>query len=251
MESHLIKIKLLLNLSKSPEPGEAANAAAMALKLIEKFNVTDEQLREIESSDKPIYTDENLLLETPELADWKNILALVVAKKYDCYAIQEENVLTTGEKSFKYYVYGEPEDIIIAKQLFDFVYNEVNKVIALRCTSRGELYRDSFAEGAVNGVRINIEYENFFSPGMVIAKEDKVEEKKDSIANVEKSPVKPPAIEKKTMASNKEKPLDIMAYFIGEGYGRDIHIGEISKRTLEDVKLDLIDMPDLAKLLGK
>lgn len=248
MEPHLQKIKLLLNLAKSPEPGEAANAAAMALKLIQKFNVTDEQLQEIESSDKPIYTDENLLLDTPELADWKNILALVVATKYDCYAIQEENVLSTGERSYKYFVYGEPEDIAIAKQLFNFVYSEINKLVTVKCSNKGQLYIDSFAEGAANGVRANIEFENFAIHSLVKTKE-KEDLKADAIATVEKSPIKPPAIENKKKATNKEKPLDIMAYFTGEGYGRDIHIGAVQPgKFLPD---DVIDTTDLSKLFKK
>lgn len=252
MEPHLQKIKLLLNLAKSPNENEAATAAAMALKLIEKFNITDEQLQDIEASDKPIYTDDNLLLETETLADWKNILALVVAKKYDCYAIQEENVLSTGERSFKYFVYGEDEDVTIAKQLFNYVYGEITKLVNNKCFGRGDLFLDSFAEGAVNGVRINIEYENFSVTGIVKAKETVEEVKKDVLAPIEKAPTKPPAIENKTNVSNKEKPLDIMAYFQGEGFGRDIHIGVKEKNNyLENEDDYIIDASILAKLLYK
>lgn len=223
----------------------------MALKLIEKYGVTDVQLALVEALDKPIYTDENLILETPELSDWKNILALVVANKYDCYAIQEENVLATGERTYKYFVYGEPEDIIIAKMLFDYVYNEINKLLTSRCSGRGQLYHDSFAEGVVNGVRVNIEYENFSVSGVVKKPQPAEEEKKDAIAPVEKAPIKPPSIEKKTNVSNKEKPIDIMAYFIGEGFGRDIHIGDmVSDKELPNKTIDLLDVTDIAKLFN-
>lgn len=248
MEPHLQKIKLLLALSKSPNENEASNAAAMALKLIEKFGVTDAQLQEIEASDKPIYTDDDLLLETPTLADWKNILALVVAKKYDCYAIMEESLSSTGEQSFKYFVYGEPSDVIIAKQLFNYVYGEIDKLIESVCKYRGELFRDSFAEGAVNGARINIEYENFIVNGIVVAKEKEVP-KEDAIATVEKAPIKPPAIERKTKVSNEEKPLDIIAYFTGEGCGRNIHIGQkVSDKELPARTVDQFTQGDLKKI---
>lgn len=249
MEPHLQKIKLLLNLAKSPNENEAANAAAMALKLIEKFNVTDEQLAEIDANGRPIYTEDNLMLDTPELADWKNILALAVANKYDCYAIQEENVASSGERTYKYFVYGEEDDVAIAKELFSYVYGEMLKVIETKCTGRGELYRDSFCEGLVNGVKINIEFENFTVSGIVKTQSSSEEIKKDVLAPIEKAPIKPPAIDKKTKVTNKEKPLDIMAYFVGEGFGRDIHIGKFTKsNTLPTKMADQLEIGDLAKL---
>lgn len=249
MESHLLKIKYLLDLAKNnANSNEAANASAMALKLIEKFKVSPAQLEEIEASDKPIYTDDNLMLETDTFADWKNILALAVANKYDCYAIQEENVLSTGEKSFKYFVYGEDEDVAIAKVLFTYVYDKIVELIEKRCPPDNELYRDSFGEGAANGVKVNIQYENFSSPG-VVKRAEKPEVKPDAIAPTEKAPIKPPAIEKKMNVSKKDKPLDIIAYFIGEGMGREIHIGKMDlDKELPARTIDQLTATDLSKL---
>ena len=169
----------------------------------------------------------NLLLDTETLADWKNILALVVAQKYDCFAIKEDNISSTDETTYKYYVYGEPSDVAIAKQLFHFVYGEVNRLIKENCFGRGQLYTDSFAEGVVHSARVNIEYENFDTAGVVKAAEPKQEVKKDALEVPAKEPTKPPPIENKVNVSNKEKPMDIQAYWLGLDLGDDIHIGKV------------------------
>jgi hypothetical protein len=255
MEPHLQKIKFLLNLAKSPNENEAAAAAAMAQRLIAKFNVTDSQLSEIEGSDKPIYTDDNLLHESSTLEDWKKLLALIVTKKYDCYAIQEDNIATTGEQVFKYYVYGDPEDVVISKELFKYVYGEIDNVIKTKCApNRGKVYRDSFCEGLIKGVRDNIEYEDFAITGTVRHAPVQPEVKSDVLAPVEKAPIKPPAIDKKIPTkSNDEKPIDIMAFFIGESLGKDIHIDSMKTKTRQlrrtvDVS-DTIDTGALSKAL--
>ena len=232
MEAHLQKIKDLLKLATSSNDNEAATAKFLADKLIAKYEVTPDQLADIEASDKPIYDDDDLLLDTEMLADWINILALVVCKKYDCFAIKEDNIASDGPITYRYYVYGDPADVAIAKQLFNFVYDRINKLLAQTCSGRGQLYRDSFAEGAVNGARVNIEYENFSTIGVVKVSEEKSEVKKDAIEAPQKTPLKPPAIENKVNVSNKEKPLDVYAYFQGMDYGSDIHIGSIDESKL-------------------
>lgn len=231
METHLLKIKHLFALSLSSNPNEAAAALAMADKLIAKFGVTPEQLGEIEASDKPIYSDDNLLHESDNLEDWKNLLALVVAQKYDCYAIQENNVARTGDgvtarQTYRYYVYGEDEDVAVARELFSFVYDEMDRIIKARCpTNRGRVYYDSFCEGLVKGVRGNIEEEDFAVVGVVkqttkpIVKEDAIAPVVNFVAR------KPPAIRDraKTTAA-PEKEIDFQAFIIGESFGKDIHI---------------------------
>lgn len=225
MEPHLQKIKLLLNLAQSPEPHEAANATAKAQELIEKYSVSPEQLEALTNSDKPLYGDDNLFLEIKEPADWIRILALAVARKYDCYAIQEQNTIATGEIYYRYFVYGADEDVAIAKQLFNYLHQEITKLVEDQCEGENDLFRESYTEGAVSGVKRNIEYETFNVSGMVKSKSVEAPTSEEAaLAPVMKSAIKPPPIENKSNVSNQEKPIDIWAYWEGEGAGAEIHL---------------------------
>lgn len=238
MESHLRKIKLLLNLATSSNENEAANARERAQKLIDKFQVSPEELEKLSLDEEPIYTDENLLIEIEDFSDWMATLALIVAKKYDCHAIQERIVLTTGQTVYKFFIYGEDNDVEIGKMLYSYVFDKINEMLKVHTDS---LFKSSFGEGAVDGVRNNIQYENFNVNKMVKVSSDTVNSihKADAIAVADKGPKPPPAIEQKTNLSNNEKPLNIIAYYKGVKAGQSIH--------LEDVKSEIkaIDMLNL------
>lgn len=241
MEAHLQKIKLLLELSKNnPNENEAANAALLAKKLIEKFKVSEAQLQEIENSDKPIYSEENLLIEVEKLEDWINILALVCSKKYDAWAIQEENIAQIDnytKRTYKYFVYGDPDDVLMAQYLFNYIYPILKKTIEDHCEGEDVLFKESFSEGLINGVRTNIEYEQMSMEGMVKKSPEPEDPKPDAVAKVEKAPFQAPPIERRTNVRSKEKDIDPYAYFEGQSVGRDIHIGKMDAEKKLQMRL--------------
>jgi hypothetical protein len=239
MEPHLKKIKLLLNLATSSNENEAASARERAQKLIDKFQVSPEELEKLSLDETPIYTDENLLLEIEDFSDWMATLALIVAKKYDCHAIQERILLTTGATVYKFFIYGEDGDVEIGKMLYSYVFDKINEVIN-STNNDDSLYRSSFGEGAVDGVRNNIQYENFNVNKIVkVAVEDDTVHKVDAIAIADKGPKPPPAIEKRTNLSENEKPINIMAYFKGVKAGESIHLNS-SEYNVKD--LDMLEV---------
>lgn len=222
------KVRLLLRLAAStPDTPEGVNAKAMADKFIAKFELHPEDYEDKE--DVPIYTDDELLYETKNYEEWKSILALIVSSKYDCLTIQEVNEASTGEKVYKYFVYGDETDVIHTKCLFAFAFKEVQKVIDANCFKRGELFQSSYSEGVVNGIRINIECEDFIMEGIVMQKKDKPAENKEAMTKVEEPKEKDIPIKEKAMVNNKERPLDHIAYFYGELAGSQIHIGKAMK----------------------
>lgn len=246
------KVKLLLRLAASAPENEAANAQEMASKFIDKFGLKPEDYEEKE--EVPIYTDDELLFESLDFQEWRSILALAVGNKYDCLIIQETNTASTGEVVYKYFVYGDPVDVITVKQLYAFVTVEIQKLLDMNCRGRGDLYRTSYAEGVVNGVRINIEFEDFETEAIVIQKGDKVEssikENKAALATIEDSKEKDIPIKDKVKVNNGEKPLDIIAYFRGEGDGRTIHIGKLNSKKVLPVEVeDYSYLSELANLL--
>lgn len=219
------KVKLLMRLAASAPENESANAKRMADNLIEKFGLTLEEYEEKEV--KPVYTDDELLFATQDVSEWAAILALTVANKYDCFVIQEENVSSLGDKEFKYFVYGNDADVICCKMLFAFVKDEIDKAVEKNCKGRGQLYITSYCEGLVNGIRINIETEDFAVEGMVVQKEAEECPKEAMVKTEEKKDKEDIPIKEKVQLNKKEKPLDIIAYFTGEGHGRKIHIGKV------------------------
>jgi len=70
-EAILSKIKLLLNLTQSPNPHEAENAKAMVDTLVAKYNISAEDLKSLEEK-KPLYGDDDKLFVTFGIA-WEGI----------------------------------------------------------------------------------------------------------------------------------------------------------------------------------
>jgi len=246
------KVKLLFRLAASAPEHESATATAMAQQIIAKFGLVPEEYEVKEV--KPLYgdSDDDLLFSTPTEIEWKSILALVVGTKYDCFIIKEENIASTGDRVLKYFVYGDESDVLMTKGLFKFVDAKIDQLISQHCRSMSELYISSFGEGAVNGVRVNIEYETFNMPGLVKTT-PKVETEVGSvaIAKIELEKKEAP-LKDKTQVGNKEKPIDIIAYFTGESYGRDIHIGALfGDRELPDRLPYILNCADLSKIFDE
>lgn len=221
------KVRLLHRLAASASENEASNAFDMAKRLIEKYELLLEDYEE--KVEKPVYTNDDILYKSKEVIDWKRIIALAATAKFDCFIIQEEQTASTGDKSFAYFIYGEPDDVAIARHLFNFVCEEIEKLLTKNCTNRGQLYIDSYSEGIANSVKINIEYENYHVEGLVkpiITEEVKELENTKALAKTEATP-KEKLFQEKIPVSNKEKPLDLSAYFAGEKDGMNIHIGKI------------------------
>lgn len=223
MEHIILKIQYLIRLSKSSNENEAANALTMAQKLCEKHSIKLEDIEEKE--EKPVYDDNQLFHENPESLEWVDMLAFAVADKYDCYIIKEANLASTGETIYKYFAYGDEVDSLYVKKVFELLYQQMLSSISMKTRGRGKLYIESYSEGLVNGVKVNLAFEDFEMPGLVELKSSEIEG--PALVKTETEEKAPPPIkEKENVKKDKEKPLDILAYFKGEGDGRKIHISD-------------------------
>jgi hypothetical protein len=80
----LTKVKLLRNLSNSPNSNEASAASAIADRLIEKYNITPEELASLEKQEVS-YSQNELLYHTFKVIGWMQALllkSLVGCKRY-------------------------------------------------------------------------------------------------------------------------------------------------------------------------
>ncbi len=244
MEQIILKIKYLMRLAKSANENEAANALSMAQKLMEKHGLSDSDVEEKE--EKPVYTDDQMFHETILPKEWEDVLAVAVADKYECYVIKEKCVTSSGDTSFKYFAYGDETSILYVKAVFNHLHSQMVSVISMNCRSRGDLYVDSYSEGLVSAVQLNIMFEEFKMPGLVTAKA-KEDDSGPALVKAEVVKEKPPIEEKtQTRSDKKEKPLDIMAYFKGEGDGKDIHLDADGEHMPRKLTTEM----DLSQLFG-
>src|SRR5690606_8281577 len=111
---------------------EATNAREMADRLIEKYKITEEDLKTIEEK-PPVYTDDTKLYSTVDIESWRSQLALGVCRKYDCYCVQEEAVPVEGLSQFSYFVVGEPEDVSNAMFVYKTLEKQVEELVLIYC----------------------------------------------------------------------------------------------------------------------
>lgn len=166
----LQKINLLLNLSQSQNAGEATNALNSVRILKDKFQISEEEIEELRKA-PPNYSDEaNLLYKVDKIIDWKARLAVIVAQKYFCYVVQEQNIANTGEESWHYYLFGEENDIKVAKALFSLLVSEIDSLILVNCVAKHFTYEGSYVLGLIDGLEERIYFGEIELPGIIQAK---------------------------------------------------------------------------------
>jgi hypothetical protein len=106
----LNKVKLLQRLAFSPNPHEAESARQLADKLIEKHNITPEELESLKDP-KPLYGEDEKLYVSIGIVGWRQQLAVAIGNHFGCQIVQVELVPADGPHPFEYYCYGEPEDV--------------------------------------------------------------------------------------------------------------------------------------------
>ena len=229
MEPHLIKIKLLLALTKSPNIHEAENARVMADKLIEKHNVTQKQLDSLKERDPTSVPEEQLLFKTQEHCEWKSILAYLISVKYECYVMQIQTVGSAGYQEYDYFVFGDIDNIDNVKFLFPLFVNKINDLVSRTCKDKEETYTSSYCEGLVNGLRPLLENESFKVPKAKSKEKEIVKEaeqpgliRTDSITNPAEKPT-----DKKVAVNSNDKVKDVIAYFHGVRDSDQIHFYNI------------------------
>lgn len=236
-EATLHKVKLLLNLATSPNVNEAANAKALADKLIEKYKITPEELDTIK--DKPQgYSPDALLFKTFSVVSWMQQLALGCAKQFYCHVIMETVQAATGLVEYNYYVYGDDPDVVCTKFAFNTFLKKIHELLDTKCIGRGPVYRDSYCEGAAEAVKNNlamfgIEMPERVQPTRAIPDNKTLNNGNANLARSEKEPPKKP--EEKTVDVNQGHIIkDVMAYFKGLEDGNRISLQDILELEAEN-----------------
>ncbi len=237
-EHILNKVKLLINLSNSPNPNEAENARVMVDKLITKYNITEEELKSLEDK-KPLWGDDDKLFVTIGRVHWKQTLALTIAKQFYCQIVQEELVPVEGLHQYTYYVYGDLEDTNNVKFVYNTFSKRIEELVTQKCIGRGPMYIASYTEGLVESINNNIMWDGIDIPSIKVPSREApvfVPERtlNNGTANLE---VKREEKEKpcqESVAPGGEIIKDIGAYYKGMQDGKDFSLQDILELEAEN-----------------
>jgi hypothetical protein len=221
----LNKIKYLLALTQSPNANEAATAQSLADRLIEKHNVTPEELESLKDP-KPLYGENEKLFSTIGIHGWKTQLSLAVATHFDCLIVQEECVPAEGEHQFNYFVYGADEDVANTQYAYQLLADKVEEHFITKCMGKGPIYKSSYGEGMVESIKLSIQ-----TGGMELPKKVEIKREQETIALKGDEVVKPKAkerpAEKGIDVRSQSAVKDITAYFNGMYDGSYLSLQDI------------------------
>lgn len=172
-ESIIERVKKLLALSTSSNPHEAATAAALANKLILQHALSQHEL--LGTSETPIY-DKEPVFSTKRVTMWKYNLLMVLAKNYGCKVIICDKAKDIFADKFSrtetnYRLIGAPSDIEVIKYLFSYLTMMTEILVKLNSAqhksdrSQGKIIANSYAEGIIRGIDLQLEASraSFFS----------------------------------------------------------------------------------------
>lgn len=229
----LNKIKYLQNLAKSDNENEAATAANLASKLIEKYQLSEEEVSSLTEKESP-YGENERIFSMTGLILWKQQLILAIGDRFDCKIVQEDLAPNEGEHQYVYFALGEPEAVIQVKAVYSFLSDKTEEMFRDRLVKRGPVYCESYQEGFIEEIKDILfwdEWEPPKFPGTVLLnKEGKSEQSKSNLV-VQSSEAKKVPIKESTQVS-KSLIKDSTAYFRGMTDANLISLKDIFKENL-------------------
>ena len=242
--SILAKVKKLLALTNSPNTNEADNARSMADKLIEKYNITEEELGSLDP--KEYYGENEKLFVTLGMVMWRQQLAVAVAKYYDCQIVQEE-LRPAGSSEdaiveYHHYVYGDDDQVKDTQFVYKAFAKKIDNLCDTKCLGRGPVYLSSYCEGVVESVKWNIEMYGIDIPD--IKKPIKKQEEKSipiSTTGIVRSSDKEEPVENRRKNIDGTFIKDIMAYFRGLDDGKNFSLKEVLEIEVSSIEVEKLN----------
>jgi hypothetical protein len=145
-ENILIKIKRMLALADdASNENEAALAAAMAHKFLEKHNLCISDIDDVSEVDTDI--EENEVLSTGRLVNWKRKLLQNIAECFNC-----STLIYTGHRWRRLVLVGTVVDMDAAKATYEYLSNCVERFAKQNVKGFGRSYVSSYKRGLVNTI---------------------------------------------------------------------------------------------------
>lgn len=149
-ESIVEKVKKLLNLSKSSNPHEAATTAAIANKLILKYQLDKIKLEQDNAAPATLEIESKVIYSTKKMTHWRFLLLSRLATNFNCRVINFED--RSGRLVNNFTVFGTKEDIEIVQENFNWFSLVVEVFSKSFCKGKGYAASQSYCQGVVDGI---------------------------------------------------------------------------------------------------
>lgn len=213
------RIQGLQALSKSSNPAEAAVAAAIASKLIDKHRISEMQL-EVDTSQDPLAEDTDYVYQTGRLIPWKSSLISVLAAHYGV-SIMNDITKATGRKVSRYKMFGRKSDMQIVRYMFGWLLYECQRLSDIEAKGKGHVYVFSYCDGFVNGVSLKLqesraELKREYESSALVKLDSRAIESKNFMHQMN------PFLRSAKNFSQSQR--DIGAFILGQAQGKNVQI---------------------------
>lgn len=140
----LEKISKLLNLSKSSNPNEAANAMAKAQALMDEHRLEMSAIPTHGVQEAFAVDEGNPIYVGGKRAWWREILVDVITRENGCTHFVRSS--WRGKNMIHYIFVGRPSDTAVARYLYAFCEAEVVRLTKQHSAGRGAIYANTFRE---------------------------------------------------------------------------------------------------------
>lgn len=122
----LTRVRKLMNLAENPSAteGEAANAAAMAQKLLIKYNLSMAQIKDVDEPSDYENRNVNLGVAKGQVIGWRRSLLFTLAEENFCRALQ----WSSGPLANTMQVIGKPENIEMVMSMFEYLTATIERL---------------------------------------------------------------------------------------------------------------------------
>lgn len=213
----LDRVRKILARTTSPNPHEAATAAALVAELCEKY-----QIDRAELGATPDPVGELTLDVLSHLVVWRARLATGLARHFRCHCFSTRTLEPNKPPVVRLVAAGEPTDLAALSYLYAVLAKDVERLSREHCrmveaTEAGD-FADSFKRGMVDTIRARLAEEErkrrraTQTPGL-IRLSDALARAKDHVA---RKPLQPPTMDEPASAANA------VGYLVGAQVGHRV-----------------------------
>lgn len=149
------RVQKLLSLTHSSNANEAANAAAVANRLIDTYRLSEADLEIKTESSEPIEEDVDYIYQSGRVNPWKTYLISILVDHYGLVHWNDAE-WSTGRKVSRYRLVGRKSDIVIAKYMFTWLMAECQRLADLNVKGMGRVVVGSYCSGFVHGIALQL-----------------------------------------------------------------------------------------------
>ena len=138
----LDKVKKLLALANSENEHEASQAASMAQRLLQRYDLCIEDVSEITEEDTQIH--EETAAVSGRMSSWRTYLLQGVA-----YAFQCRTLVYTGYRRTRLVLVGSKGTTTAARETFEYLSSSIDKLTKKNAYGRGKRFTHGYRQGLV------------------------------------------------------------------------------------------------------